>query len=142
VPISEGKHYKTKRNSLQKKRGSLASCNSLSKLYDNSIVDGRTIGEPVLSFSKGSTGVYFTGLYFYRCSVILIHCSCCARNETLAVSGRFYHQWLFIKLLNSDFPIGLSNKEPCSPPVISINWLFWQLEQLSTSCLKVGQVYS
>lgn len=59
-----------------------------------------------------------------------------------AVSGRFYHQWLFIKLLNSDFPIGLSNKEPCSPPVISINWLFWQLEQLSTSCLKVGQVYS
>ncbi len=58
------------------------------------------------------------------------------------VSGRFYHQWLFIKLLNSDFPIGLSNKEPCPPPVISINWLFWQFEQLSTSCLKVGQVYS
>jgi hypothetical protein len=58
VPISEGKHYKTKRILLQKKRGSLASCNSLSKLYDNSIVDGRTIGEPVLSSSNSSTGVY------------------------------------------------------------------------------------
>ena len=50
---------------------------------------GRTIGEAVLSFSKGAKGVYFTGLYFYRCSVILIHCSCCARNETLAVSSRY-----------------------------------------------------
>ncbi len=77
------------RKPLQNKEDYKSSCNSLSKLYDNAIVDGRTIGEPVMSFSKGSTGAYFAGLYSYRCSVILIHCSCCARNEPLDVSCSF-----------------------------------------------------
>jgi hypothetical protein len=45
MPKSEGKHEKTKQNSLQKKEDYKSSCYSLSKLYDNSIV--LTAGTPV-----------------------------------------------------------------------------------------------
>ena len=90
---SEGKHYKTTLNSLQKKENARFSLNSLSKLYDNSIVDGRTIGSVQQEF----------------------HCSCCARNETLAgeckeliKASKYYCYWIIIKKKNEIYgPLSL-----------------------------------
>jgi hypothetical protein len=108
----------------KKKRGSLASCNSLSKLYDNSIVEGRTIGSVQQEF----------------------HCSCCARNETLAVSGSFYE----IKIHKSDSEI--INEYLFSPKIVKFmdstsiccylnfpnNWVNWQLpKRLHIKDLKI-----
>jgi hypothetical protein len=73
MPKSEGKHEKTKLKPLQKKEDTKSSCYWLSKLYDNSIV--LTAGTPV-SLPR-----------VYRRVQPEFHCSCCARNETLAVSG-------------------------------------------------------
>ena len=63
ILISEEKHYKTTLISLQKKENAGFSLNSLTISYDNSIVDGLVIGSVQQEF----------------------HCSCYARNETLAV---------------------------------------------------------
>jgi len=71
--ISEGKHYKMTLISLQKKENAGFSLNSLTIFYDNSIVDGLVIGStcPPRRIQQE------------------FHCSCYARNETLAVSGWF-----------------------------------------------------
>ena len=42
--LRKGKHLKTKRDLPKKKENAGFSLNSLLKLYDNSIVDGRVIG--------------------------------------------------------------------------------------------------
>ena len=63
--ITNAKHPKTRHKPLQKKENAGFSLNSLTISYDNSIVDGLVIGSVQQEF----------------------HCSCCARNETLAVSG-------------------------------------------------------
>ena len=66
--ISEGKHYKMTLISLQKKENAGFSLNSLTISYDNSIVDGLVIGSVQQE----------------------LHCSCYARNETLAVVCCFF----------------------------------------------------